>query len=38
MDAPPSNEFDGGKIIDPKNDILSQCIVEMHIAVRNVNK
>jgi dynein heavy chain 1, cytosolic len=37
MDQGPS-EFDGVKVVDPKNALLSECIVQMHIAVRNVNK
>lgn len=24
--------------MDPRNELLSQCIVQLHIAVRNVNK
>jgi len=28
----------GGKIADPRNELLSQCIVKLHIAVRDVNK
>jgi len=26
------------KVMDPRNELLSQCIVQLHIAVRNVNK
>jgi dynein heavy chain 1 len=29
---------DGEKVMDPRNELLSQCIVQLHIAVRNVNK
>jgi dynein heavy chain 1 len=29
---------DGEKVLDPRNELLSQCIVQLHIAVRNVNK
>lgn len=29
---------DGEKVMDPRNELLSQCIVQLHIAVRDVNK
>lgn len=29
---------DGAKVADPRNELLSQCIVKLHIAVRDVNK
>jgi len=31
-------DADGEKVMDPRNELLSQCIVQLHIAVRNVNK
>jgi dynein heavy chain 1 len=34
MDADES----GGKVIDPRNELLSECIVKLHIAVRDVNE
>jgi dynein heavy chain 1 len=34
----PDSDGDGEKVMDPRNELLSQCIVQLHIAVRNVNK
>ena len=34
----PDADGDGEKVMDPRNELLSQCIVQLHIAVRNVNK
>lgn len=31
-------DVDGEKAIDPRNELLSQCIVRLHVAVRDVNK
>lgn len=29
---------EGGKVLDPRNELLSECIVRLHIAVRDLNK
>ena len=28
---------DGAKVVDPRNELLSECIVKLHLAVRDVN-
>lgn len=28
----------GEKVVDPKNELLADCIVKMHVAVRDLNK
>jgi dynein heavy chain 1 len=37
IDSMPSSSEPGEKRIDPKHELLSQCIVDMHISVRDVN-
>jgi dynein heavy chain 1 len=33
----PATDEEGAKVLDPRNELLSECIVKLHLAVRDVN-